>query len=86
MDNKAIKPREQLLDAYFSHPGTMPESWYHRVQQLFFETTSEEEKFAALEMCFNKMVQYDPNPDDDVYSSFEEVKADLDFPNSPQRI
>ena len=73
MNKRVHKIWEQLFEAYLSDSETMPESWYHSIQQLLADETYEEEKTAALETQFLKKVRYNPNPDPQVYASLEEI-------------
>jgi len=78
MNKKALKRWSQLFDSYFDHPS-IPEEWYAGVQRLFANEVFEEEKSVVMEKYFNRMVQYDPNPDDEVISRLEEIKIELGF-------
>ena len=84
MDQQALKRWEEMLDAYF-HDLSVSEKWCTGVQRLFAEEIFEEEKFTALEGCFNRMVHYDSNPGNDVISCLKKIKAELGFPAPESR-
>ena len=84
MNEEAFKRWDRLLDSYFDDP-IFPEEWYASVQRLFADEVFEEEKSAAMEKHFNRMVQYDPNPDDDVISRLEKIKTELGFYRQERR-
>ena len=78
MNEEAFKRWDRLLYSYFDD-SVLPEEWYASVQRLFADELFEEEKFAAMEKHFNRMVQYDPNPGNDVISRLEKIKTELGF-------
>ena len=79
MDEKALRRWNQLFNFYLNDPS-MPEEWYAEVQRLFADEIFEEEKFAALEKYFDKMVRYDQNPDSETLRRLDKITADLGFP------
>jgi hypothetical protein len=76
MNTKALKIWEKLLDAYFCAPS-ISEEWRYHVRRLLFEKSFEEEKFAALEIWFHRMVRYDFDPDDTIVAQFKKIKSGI---------
>ena len=79
MNKNVLKKWDKLFETYFKY-SAISEKWRIGIQRLLADETFEEEKRASLEKYFEQMVQYDPNPDDEVFSRLEKIKNELGFP------
>ena len=78
MNEEVFKKWDQLFGTYFENLS-FPDEWYIGVQRLFADEVFEEEMSAAMEKYFNRMVQYDSDPDDEVIANLEKIKTELGF-------
>ena len=79
MKKKVLAYWKKLLHLYFND-ASLSEAWRERVRRLLVQDLLEEEKDAALQTFFDKMVNHDPHPDQEVGKKLAGIKGELGFP------
>jgi len=79
MDKRVLKRWDRLLESYFNDPS-LSEERRAAIRRRLSDDTFGEEKFAALEKHFTRMVVYDPAPGEDVLAGLQGIKEELGFP------